>query len=39
MTEVNKRNVKPLNSLNILHQNVRGLRNRSDESIHSIEIV
>jgi hypothetical protein len=37
-SKVHSKNIKSLNSLNIFHQNIRGLRNKSDELIHSFEI-
>jgi hypothetical protein len=37
-SKVHSKNVNPLNSLYIFHQNIRGLRNKSDELIHSFEI-
>jgi hypothetical protein len=35
---VHSKNVNSLNSLNIFHQNIRGLRNKSDKLIHSFEV-
>jgi hypothetical protein len=36
--EVHKQNAESSNSVNIFHQNIRGLRSKSDEIIHSFEI-
>jgi hypothetical protein len=34
---VHKQNAETLNSINIFHQNIRGLRSKGNESIHSFE--
>jgi hypothetical protein len=36
--KVHSKNVNSINLLNIFHQNIRGLRNKSDELKHSFEI-
>jgi hypothetical protein len=36
--EVHKQNAESSNSINIFHQNIRGLRSKGDELIYSFEI-
>jgi hypothetical protein len=38
VSAAHKQNTEPSNLITIFHQNIRGLRNKSDELIHSFEI-
>jgi hypothetical protein len=36
--EIHRQNAETLNSINIFNQNIRGLRSKSDELLHSFEV-
>jgi hypothetical protein len=38
VSEAHKQNTEPSNLITIFHQNIRGLRNKSDELMHSFKI-